>query len=514
MRILSADEMREVDRRAIDELGIPGLVLMENAAIGVADALGERFPEAATVAIFCGPGNNGGDGLALARHLEARGYRYRVFLVGKKPPAGDAGIELAILERCGIEVETVGPESDLGPVLAAAGRADLVVDALFGTGLTRALGGHLRPLVEGLERLPVNKLAVDLPSGLDGSRGEPPGPHLSADLTVTFAAPKIAHILPPAAGAVGELVVADLGIPPYLLAEAPGDLHLSTAADLAASLLVRDAGAHKGDFGHVLLVAGSPGKAGAAILGAQGAVRGGAGLVTAAVPQPILPTVEVASLESMTLALSAGPDGALAAGASAEALAAAVGKQAVAIGPGLGTTPATVGAVRRLLAELPVPAIVDADGLNVFAGRLEELRQRPAATVLTPHPGEMARLLGISSREVQTDRLAAARQAAAASGAVVVLKGYRTVIADPQEGVWVNPTGNAGMATGGSGDVLTGLLAALVAQGYEPLLGSLMAVYLHGLAGDLAAETYGREALRAGDLVAALPAAFERLRAA
>jgi NAD(P)H-hydrate epimerase len=513
MRILSADEMRQVDRRAIEEIGIPSLVLMENAAVGVADALGERFPQAAAVTVFCGPGNNGGDGLALARHLEARGYRYRVFLVCRKPPRGDAATQLEILERSAIEVETVGPESDLAPVLAAGRASDLVVDALFGTGLTRALEGHYGELVKGLDRLPVKKLAVDLPSGLDGSRPQPPGPHLTADLTVTFAAPKIAHVLPPAAEAVGELVVTDLGIPPHLVAEAPGDLHLLTGDELAATLAVPEPGAHKGDFGHVLLVAGSPGKAGAAILGARSAVRGGAGLVTAAVPRPILQTVDGGSLESMTLPLAAGPDGGLAAEAAAEALQAAAGKQAVAIGPGLGTAPATAGAVRRLLAELAVPAVVDADALNALAGHLGELRDRPAATVLTPHPGEMGRLLGIPTREVQADRLQAARRAADESGAVVVLKGYRTVVADPEGGVYVNPTGNAGMATGGSGDVLTGLLAALVGQGYEPLVASQLAVYLHGLAGDVAAETLAPETLRAGDLVAALPAAFDRLRA-
>ena len=298
------------------------------------------------------------------------------------------------------------------------------------------------------------------------------------------------------------------------MAEAPGDTHLLTGGELAALLEVRQPGAHKGDFGHVLLVAGGPGKAGAAILGAQSAVRGGAGLVTVAVPRPILPVVDGASLESMSLPLAADGDGVLAAGAAAEVLAAAAGKQAVAIGPGLGTAAATVGAVREILLRLRVPAVVDADGLNALAGRLGELRDRPAATVLTPHPGEMGRLLGTSSRGVQADRLRASRRAAEASGAVVVLKGYRTVVADPDGGVWVNPTGNAGMASGGSGDVLTGLLAALVAQGYDSLAAAQLAVYLHGLAGDVAAETLAPEALRAGDLVAALPAAFDRLRAA
>ncbi len=516
MRVLTAAEMRAVDRRAIDELGIPGLVLMENAAVGVADALGEHFPDAATVAIVCGPGNNGGDGLALARHLDARGYRFRVFLASHKPLAGDAAVQLKILERAGFYIERIGPEDDLAPALAACRECDLVVDALFGTGLESALRGHYTKLVEGLDRLPVAKLAVDLPSGLDASRPQPPGIFLRADLTVTFAAPKIAHVLEPAADAVGELVVTDLGIPSYLVVEAasepPGPFLLSTGRELASCLLERDPASHKGDFGHVLLIAGSPGKAGAAILGAQAAVRGGAGLVTVAVPEPILATVDAGSLESMTLATSADVDGQLGDGSFDELVAAAVGKQAVAIGPGLGTAAGTVDVVRRLARELDLPLVIDADGLNAFVGRLGELAERTADTVLTPHPGEMGRLLGISSAEVQADRLAAVRRAADSSGAVVVLKGYRTLIADPGSGIWINPTGNPGMASGGSGDVLTGLIAALISQGYDLLTAAQLGVYLHGLAGDVAIESIAPEALRAGDLIDHLPAAFTRLR--
>ncbi len=518
MWILTADEMRAVDRRAIDELGIPGLVLMENAAIGVADAIGEHFPTATAVAIVCGPGNNGGDGLALARHLDARGYRFRVFLASHKPLRGDAAVQLQILERAGIEVANIGPDAALGPVLAACRDSDLVVDALFGTGLETALRGHYSALVEGLDRLPVAKLAVDLPSGLDASHPRPPGAFLRADLTVTFAAPKIAHVLAPAAEAVGKLVVTDLGIPSHLVAEAPaaapGPLHLSTGRELAAGLIERQPASHKGDYGHVLLIAGGPGKAGAAILGAGAAVRGGAGLVTVAVPEPILATVDGGSLESMTVAVTADGDGHLGGDSLDQLLAAAAGKQAVAIGPGLGTGGGTVDIVRRLLAELDLPVVLDADGLNAFAGRLEELEGRSAGTVLTPHPGEMGRLLGISSDEVQADRLAAVRRATDLSGAVVVLKGHRTLVADPEGGIWVNPTGNPGMASGGSGDVLTGLLAALIGQGYDLLAAAQLGVYLHGLAADVAIETIAPEALRAGDLIDRLPDAFERLRVA
>ena len=513
MRILTADEMREVDRRAIEELGIPGMVLMENAAIGVVDALAETYPQAETVAILCGPGNNGGDGLAVARLLDGRGYRLRIFLLLRNsPPRGDAAVQLEILDRSGLAVERVGPDADLAPVLAACGSSDLIVDALFGTGLTRPLAGHFADLIEGLENLPQPVLAVDLPSGLDGSRGEIPGPSWRADLTVTFAAPKVAHIFEPAADLVGRVVVSDLGMPSFLVDEAPGDLHLLVGRELAACLVVRDAPTHKGDFGHALLVGGSPGKSGAVILAARAAVRGGAGLVTAAVPEPILSTVDGGSLESMTLSLPAKATGTIGSGAIDTLLEAAAHKQVVAIGPGLGTAESTALAVRRLVAELTLPLVLDADGLNALAGRLADLAGRAAPTVLTPHPGEMGRLLGIATAEVQADRPLAARRAAEQSGAVVVLKGHRTLIADPEGGLYVNPTGNPGMATGGSGDVLTGLVAAFLAQGYETLVASQLAVYLHGLAGDLVALDSSPEALRAGDLVEVLPRSFSQLR--
>ncbi len=515
MRILTADEMRAVDRRAIEEIGIPSLVLMENASIGVADAISERFAGVETVAVFCGPGNNGGDGLALARHLDARGYRLRVLLVtGSSPPRGDAAVQLEILRRSGIEVETVDPDAELATLVASCGGCDLIVDALFGTGLTRPLAGHFGELVERLNDLGAPILAVDLPSGLDGSRAEPPGPHLSAEMTVTFAAPKVAHVFAPAAAAVGRLAVTDLGIPPFLVDQAPGDLHLLVGRELAASLPPRAPAAHKGDFGHTLLVGGSPGKAGAVILAARAAVRGGAGLVTAAVPEPLLATVDGGSLESMTLALPAAAGGVLSAGAVEAVAAAAEGKRSAGLGPGLGQSGETASAVRALARELPLPAVLDADALNALAGRLGDLAARQAETVLTPHPGEMARLLGIATAEVQADRVAAARRAAAESGAVVVLKGHRTLIADPDGAVYVNPTGNPGMASGGSGDVLTGLIAALLAQGYDALAAGQLGAYLHGLAGDLATEHIAPEALRAGDQIDYLPAAFDRLRQA
>lgn len=530
MRVLTAEQMRQVDRRAIEELGIPGAVLMENAAVGLADAIGQSFPEAATVTILCGPGNNGGDGLALARHLDSRGYRFCVFLLlHGSEPKGDAKLQLDILERSGIEVARISSQDDLAPVLSSCEHADLVVDALFGTGLSRPLEGHYAALVKGLGEMATPLLAVDIPSGLDGSVARAAACHLQAQVTVTFAAPKVAHVLEPTARAMGELVVTDLAIPPFVIEEAPGDLHVLLQSELAACLQGRSASGHKGTFGHGLVVAGSPGKGGAAVLAGRAVVRSGAGLVTLAVPEPLLMMVDGASLESMTLALPWDEAGGWGAAAFSVALQAAEGKDAVALGPGLGLAGNTAHQVRRLARQLSVPLVLDADALNAFTDmapevgsevdggepaprRLSALKERSAPTVLTPHPGEMARLLGISARQVEADRLEAVRRAAAESGAVVVLKGYRSLIADATGGVWINPTGNAALATGGSGDVLTGLLVGLLAQGYDALVASQLAVFLHGLAADLWTRQHAAECLRAGELVDALELAFRELK--
>ncbi len=512
MKVLTAEAMREVDRRAIEEIGVPSLVLMENAALGVVDALGELCPDAERVAVFCGPGNNGGDGLAVARQLFSRGYGVEILLaLGGRSLAGDAAIQRGICERLGIPLLEISEEPEIAPALAAAAAADVVVDALFGTGLGRPLEGFLAELVEGINGLGRPVLAVDLPSGLSGSSHRLPGPHVVAEWTVTFAAPKVAHLLTPAADAVGELVVADLGVPPSLVDEAEGDLYLLEEDEIRLLLPPRPAAAHKGDFGHALILAGGPGRAGAAILAARAAVRSGAGLVTAAVPAPVADPVDLGSIESMTRALPADATGELAAAAAQAVLEALPGKDALAVGPGLGRSTGAESAIREVVLGAGVPLVLDADGLNAFAGCLAELRARPAPTVLTPHPGEMGRLLGISASDVQDDRLAAVRRAAAESGAVVVLKGHRSLVAEPGGPVWINPTGNPGMASGGTGDVLTGMIAALLARRLPAAAAARVAVFAHGLAGDRAAERRGEVGLAAGDLVDELPAVWIRL---
>jgi ADP-dependent NAD(P)H-hydrate dehydratase / NAD(P)H-hydrate epimerase len=520
VRVLTPAAMREVDRRAIEEVGLPGLVLMENAALGVVEAIADLYPDAERVAIFCGPGNNGGDGLAVARHLDVRGYEVTVWMATEgRELSGAAAVQLAVCERQGIELLELD-EDALPTAFADAAAADLTIDALFGTGLGRPLEGFYDAVVDLLNDLSPPLLAIDLPSGLAGGSPQPIGPHVVADATVTFAAPKPAHVLSPAAGFCGELVVADLGIPPALVEEAEepeGALHLLHGPEVAAWLPEREPASHKGDYGHLLVVAGSLGKGGAAVMTARAAVRAGAGLVTVATPAAVLPIVQGGCVEAMGVALPAGDDGAIGAGAVEAVLAAARGKDAVALGPGLGGGEETAAAVREIVLALDLPLVLDADGLNAFAGRAAELRGRRAPTVLTPHPGELGRLLGVPAAEIQAERLAAARRAAAETGCVVVLKGHQTLVAEPTAAaggpgaVWIAPTGNPGMASGGSGDVLTGVLGALVGW-LGPSAETIgLGVFVHGLAGDLAAATLGETSLAASDLVAHLAAAFRLL---
>jgi hydroxyethylthiazole kinase-like uncharacterized protein yjeF len=503
MRVANANEMRAIDRAAIEDWGFDGLLLMENAALGVVDAIADTYPAADSAVIFCGPGNNGGDGLAVARHLDIRGYRVRVVMVGwSANKSADAAWQHEVCTRQGVPMVRVETEAELQEL--EAGDADVWVDALFGIGLGRPLSGIFAMLAEQTDHAPCPVVAVDLPSGLDASSGEIPGPSVCADLTVTFAVPKWPHVFAPAADRCGQVVVADLGLPPAILAEAPGWLFISSPQELESLLLVRSERSHKGNFGHGLLVAGSVGMSGAAILATQAAVAGGAGLVTVAVPSEILVTLECASLESMSLGLETG--------SAQEVLAALKSRDVLALGPGLGTREETIEAVREIVGESDCPAVLDADALNALVGAEDLLRARTAPTIVTPHPGEAARLAGVTVEVVEKDRVSFVRRVALDWGCTVVLKGHQTLVATTEGNVTINTTGNPGMASGGCGDVLTGLILALLAQGYAADVAAILGVYLHGLAGDLALESRGEEGLRAGDIVEALPQAFEVVR--
>ena len=511
MKILDAAGMREVDRRAIEQIGIPSLVLMENAASGVADAIGTSFPTAERVAIVCGPGNNGGDGLALARLLWNRGYEVVVALVhGGKSLSGDAATQRSIVGAMGLEILDVGDADELEDAVRACRGTDLIVDALFGTGLDRPLEGIFATAVEAIDELEIPLLAVDVPSGLDASRAEPIGPNTHARLTVALGAPKRAHVFAPASEAVGDVAVVDLGLPAGLIEEAPG-IELLEAWRMADLLPPRGPTAHKRDLGHLLVVAGAEGTLGAALLTTKAALRSGAGLVTLAVAEQLAPFADTRSLESMTLGLPAVSGGRIGADAVGPVLEACAACDALAMGPGTGADGETGEALREIALRAGIPLVLDADGINAFAGRGRELRERSISTILTPHPGELGRLLGRDVPRTASDRLEAVLAAAQTTGAVVILKGHQTLIADPKGRIALNPTGNPGMATGGTGDVLTGVAGAMLARGLDPFDVACLAAFVHGSAGDLALEEAGEEGLVAGDLVAHLSRAFRDL---
>ena len=487
--VLDNDRMREADRHTIEDLGVPGMVLMENAATGVVDALRERFPAARSVLVLCGPGNNGGDGLAAARHLANGGHSVEVLVLGDEGRLSpDAAANLRLARAFGVPVEVLSGD-DLAPLerALAPDPPDLVLDAMLGTGLDRALSGRLAEVAARIAGSGVPVLAVDVPTGLNGSSSQVPGPAITAQLTVTFAALKRCHVLPPAALSCGEVAVVDIGIPPAAL-EAGCDLWWVEAEDAAFMLPERAPNAHKGHFGHLLIVAGSTGRGGAVAMAARSAVVVGAGLVTMAVPEPLVPVVDGACLEAMTHPLAADRDGGIAVPDGLEPL---LGRlTAIAVGPGMGTGDGAARTLDWLLDHWSQPLLLDADAVNLLAGRPERLAGRALPPVLTPHPGELARLLGHSTEEVVDDRLEAAREAARRSGAVVVAKGFRSIVAAPDGEAWINPTGDAHLASGGSGDVLTGTIAGLLAQGIEPARAAILGCWLHGRAGELGGETF------------------------
>ncbi|MET0153601.1 MAG: NAD(P)H-hydrate dehydratase [Candidatus Binatia bacterium] len=513
--VVTGEEMRRLDALTI-ESGTPGGVLMERAGSLAAQVLRERFARELRrgVVVVAGKGNNGGDALVVARHLRRRRVPVSVFLAASASGlSGDALENLSRWKRMRGSLTEFGPGGILALAEATA-RAGVLVDGLFGTGLRGGIDEPSRAIIETLNVAPAPILAVDVPSGLDADRGVPLGAAVQATVTVTFGFPKLGLLVHPGAGLAGEVVVADIGIDPGALAAATPRGRLLTPDAVASALPPRVSDSHKGTYGHVLIAAGALGKSGAALLCGRAALRAGAGLVTLASPAPALSGVLVATPELMTEPL-ADENGAwtFEAERPARLLAALEGKDAVVLGPGVGVTPATRALTRWLITSSPVPLVIDADGLNCLAGDLSCLEQRRGPIVLTPHPGEMARLAGCSTAEIQRDRVGAARFLAERYGVVVVLKGSRTVIASPSGLVAINPTGNAGMASGGMGDALAGMIGSLLAQGLEVAEAAETAVFWHGAAADRVAGRRGEAGLLASDVIEELPPVLLEMQA-
>lgn len=525
MKVVTGTQMKEIDLRAQQEFGLPGLVLMETAGRSVAQAVARLAGPIVgkRVAILCGPGNNGGDGLVTARYLAAWGARVMIYAATPLERfQGDAMTQVALVRRLGLEIHTVD-EGALSRLRLALGMMDVVVDALLGTGARGPLRRPYAQVISTLNELSVPVVAVDIPSGVEADTGKIATDAVRATMTVTFGLPKLGCCIHPGAERTGELIVADIGLAHPLVAAGSGSqigpIRITSPKEAAQAFPLRATDTHKGTYGRLLLVAGSRGMMGAAILAARAALRCGAGLVTLAVPESQQQVGATAVPEALTLGLSETPNGSIAASALPQLRNHVGAATAVAIGPGISRTPETLAWVRDWLGEITFPLVVDADALMALVetkgerGTFRRSRTPEVAPlVLTPHPGEMAQLLRTSVAQVQADRLGAARKAAEIWHATVVLKGSRSLIAHPDGSVWINWTGNPGMATGGSGDVLTGVLGALLARGQAAPAAVLAGTYLHGLAGDRAASQVGEESLTAGDLVTGLADAVRALQ--
>jgi NAD(P)H-hydrate epimerase len=506
--------MRERDARAVRDVGIPSCVLMENAGAEATREIFAAYPRVlgGRAVVVCGKGNNGGDGFVVARRLRERGVQVETFLLGEQAAvAGDARLNLDILTRLGGPVRTVGA-GDLADLRGCLAAADVVVDALLGTGGSGPATGLLAELIESVNGCGKPVVALDLPSGLGADDVEAPGLAVRASLTVTFGFLKRSLVLHPAASCAGRVRIVNIGIPRRLADPQEAGMGLLEAADAAAAFPARPAHAHKGTFGHVLVIAGSVGKTGAAALASQAALRIGAGLVTLAVPASLNGILEAKLTEVMTEPVPETEAQSIGLAARERLFALAQGKSAVVLGPGLGTHPETIALVRELLPALQAPLVLDADGLNALAGSADLLKGLAAPAVLTPHPGEMARLTGRPRDEVVRDRIRLVRDAARQWGVTLVLKMARTLIGSGDGPVAIVPTGNPGMATAGTGDVLAGAIAGLMARGVSARLAAATGAYVHGLAGDLAAGRLGEEAMLAGDLLEFLPEAIRRVK--
>lgn len=508
MYLVTAEEMREMDRMTIEEFGIPGRVLMENAGRGATRMLMEEFGNLAgkKIGVMAGRGNNGGDGHVIARYLSEYGFDVGVWLLGTADQVrGDAKANLDLLPGLDIPLVEMPDEAAFESDRAALAEIDLWVDAVLGTGLKSDVRGYFGTIIDFINEQKKPVFAVDIPSGLDSDTGMPHGKCVRAAATATFAYAKTGHLQYPGAEYTGKLRVIDIGIPERIANRIGPKQWLMTPESVRTEFSPRPPAAHKGNNGHLLVLAGSPGKTGAAAMAALSALRTGTGLVTLGVPAALNPVLETLVLEGMTVPLPDDCSGFLRESAFETIMGLLSDKKCLALGPGIGTPDETRKLVHRVLKACRVPVVIDADGLNCLAGDTELLKISDIPIVLTPHPGEMARLAGMTTREIQQDRIGCARNFATEHNVHLVLKGAGTVIAHPNGDVFVNPTGNPGMASGGMGDVLTGMVAGLIAQGYPVDTAARMGVFLHGAAADELAEKSGPFGYLAGEIMNAIP---------
>lgn len=506
MKLATAQEIRAIDGLAISRFGLHGLQLMENAGSGIASVIKRELDPKGKkrVSIFAGKGNNGGDGFVAARHLKNSGYEPVVFLSGEiENLAGDAGANARIWVKMGGAVVSVRSIDDIKARRTDIIHSGIIVDALFGTGLSSKVSGLHAEVIDYINDLDIKKLSVDIPSGIDATTGKVLGRAVKAHITATMAMPKVGLYNYPGRAYAGNIEVIDIGVPAVLLNEDKKHC-LITGELLRGFLKARNSDTHKGKFGHLLVIAGSPGKTGAAYMAAMGAMRAGAGLATIGLPESLQTVMAAKATEVMTIGLPETSEHTLADEPFEKLNEELIGKTAVVIGPGMGVTEESFRLIKKVLDRTQIPAVIDADGLTVLGKRINTLKGR-GRIVLTPHPGEMARLLEISTEEVQADRIGAAKTLSQSTDGVVVLKGAGTVVATPEGWVFLNDTGNPGLSTAGTGDVLAGILGGLLVQGYPVNESACAAVYLLGLAGDEIKKQRGAAGMMATDLLEVLP---------
>jgi len=514
MYLVTAEEMREMDRLTIDSFGLPGRLLMETAGRGATRFFLDMFPDCRgrRVGVVAGRGNNGGDGFVMARCLAEAGARVTIFLLAKKSQVGgDAAANLNLLPPLNIPVIELPDADSFSRHLPSLRHQAIWIDAILGTGLKAEVKAYFKEVISFINASEKPVFCVDIPSGLNADTGQICGACIQGNATATFGFSKIGQQAYPGAALTGKLKVVDIGIPKLIADRVGPKQHLTTPAIAREGLMKRAPDAHKGSTGHLLVVGGSPGKTGAAAMTAVSALRVGAGLVTACIPESLNPVLETLTLEAMTCPLPDKGLGILCHTAREFLITQLHGKRCVALGPGLGTHPNTRDLLFELLTEIKVPMVLDADALNCIASRPELLTSLHVPVVLTPHPGEMARLTGTDTRTVQEDRISCARKFAGTFRCHVVLKGAGTVVAHPDGTVYINPTGNAGMAAGGMGDVLTGLIAGLIAQGASVEAACRTGVYLHGGAADALAEKKGPCGFLASEVMHRIPEVIRRL---
>jgi len=512
VKIVSSNEMRRIDRLTIDDYGVPSLVLMERAGFAVASKVRELFPPQKVI-VLAGKGNNGGDGLVIARILHNWGYRVKVLILANIDElSNDCAIQYEITKKFNINIIftlTISGSEFHGAI---------IIDAIFGTGINKAVNDEFINIFTQVNNSQAPVVSVDIPSGISSDTGQIMGSAIRANYTITFGLPKIGHFLHPGAFFAGKLFVDDIGFDSKLLRGEELKNYLIEKAMFSGFLSTRQSYSHKGDYGHVLIVAGSKGKTGAALLSARACLRSGSGLVTLAVPESLIDIIQSRVTEEMTFPLADNGDGVLSSKAIDEILTFASDKiDAIAIGPGIGITYDTQIMLSLLVANSNVPLIIDADGVNSLCANPKSLNDAKSPIIITPHPGEMARLYNAAFKQefkiadIERNRLDIAKNFAGEFNIYVVLKGVPTIIAAPSEEAFINPTGNPGMATAGSGDVLTGIIVSFVGQKMSPLNSAIAGVYLHGVAGDIASAKRTQQSMIASDIIEYLNDAFKRI---